>query len=346
MKYYIITNRVIIKNDSEHIDTTNDGASTNNLRFATFDSKIDDVNQYTLIPDKQVVANESYYFDILKTEDVGSERFFKELHADMLTAEGGDTLVYIHGFNVSWEEGINTLRDLETKIVNREDSKIKNLVLISWPSKASVLRYKSDYLDATITGVTIGRCFQMLCEFLHEAFTLNKSAEQQCAQNIHLLCHSMGNKVLEQMILKLMADGNRYHNVFEEVILAAADVDNNIFENPNAFNYLPNLCRRVHVYCNRNDMALKVSSKYENPFKRLGSDGPADLKLLPAHVYVVDCTGVVFKDASSLDDKLIQHGYFRAVEPVINDIYLVLQGVNDEDIQPRTKVSEIKYRLI
>jgi esterase/lipase superfamily enzyme len=100
------------------------------------------------------------------------------------------------------------------------------------------------------------------------------------------------------------------------------------------------------VYCNRNDLALKFSAKYENPMKRLGTDGPANLNVLPSHVYVIDCTDAAFNQDPSLQSRLIQHGYYSEVPEVAADISAVLSGENDEDIGNRTPITEIKFRLI
>jgi len=352
MKYYIVTNRNIITiNGTEQIDTTNDGACTDNLRFATFDSAQTDATKYVLIPDKDnAVAGSNkpvgtYYFNPAEPVKTGSEKFFGDLASDMSADTGGDLLILIHGFNVDWAGGIDDLRTVEGCFVKPNGSPIKHLLLFSWPSHASLLRYKSDFQDATTAGITLGRCFQLFSEFLTEAFGGQQAQLTACGNKIHLLCHSMGNHVLQNMFDKITADGNKYHNVFEEIVLAAADVDNNIFESSLSFNRLNNLCRRIHVYCNRNDLALKFSAKYENPMKRLGSDGPANMNLVPSHVYVIDCTDAAFKYDPSLQSRIIQHSYFTDVPEVSNDIYTILQGTADEKVTNRTAVSDIKYRL-
>jgi esterase/lipase superfamily enzyme len=357
MKYYIVTNREILTiNGQEQIDTTNDGSCTDNLRFAIFDSSNADPTAYDLIPDKtNTEPNQSpapgtppvtpYYHNADEPVKTGSEKFFTELANDMGNNNGGDLLVLIHGFNVDWASGIETLRSVESRFVKPDGSPIKHLLLFSWPSRASLLRYKSDTQDSITSGITLGRCFQLFSEFLMETFGGQQPIMPPCGNKIHLLCHSMGNRVLENILIKIMTDGNKYHDVFEEVILAASDVDNNIFENPNAFYFLNNLCRRMHVYCNRNDLALKFSAKYENPLKRLGTDGPSNLNIIPSHVYVIDCTDAAFNQDKSLQSRVIQHSYYDEVPEVSQDIYTILLGTDDEKVSNRTQVSAIKYRL-
>jgi esterase/lipase superfamily enzyme len=357
MKYYIVTNRQILTvAGKETVDTTNNGICSDSLRFAIFDSSNVDTNNYELIPDKvdptasqpNQSANSGdhpYYFNDAEPVKTGSERFFNELWGDMSADDGGDLLVFFHGFNCDWAGGISNLRDLERLFIAPPNSTIKHMVIFSWPSMASLFRYKSDFADASSSGVTIGRCFQLMCEFFSEAFGIDNKLVP-CSRKIHLLCHSMGNHVLEHMMDKIIADGNTYQDTFEEIILAAADADNNLFDNPNAFFYLNNLCRRIHVYSNRNDLVLKFSAKYENPMKRLGTDGPANLNSLPSHVYVIDCTDVVAKQDPQLQDKVVHHWYYKDVAEVSNDIFSVLQGIDDEKIANRTAVTAIKFRLI
>jgi len=344
MKYYIVTNRQILDNNGiEQIDITNSGVCIDNLRFATFDSLSSNPDSYVLLPDKSKIDSEPYYFNINEPVKKGSERFFTELTHEMQD-EGGDLLVLIHGFNVNWIEGINYLRSLEKIFINSKTSTIKHLVLISWPSRASILRYKLDTLDAVLCGTTIGRCFQLFYKFLNEAFT-GYPGLKPCRHKVHLLCHSMGTFVLENMLKTILSDGARYHHVFDEVILAAADVDNTIFEEPNPFYYLNKLSRRVHIYCNRNDLVLKYSAKYENLRTRLGTNGPANIDALPNRVYVVDCTDASFNRGPGLQGRLIQHAYYLDVPRVSADINAVLQGMEPDQIEHRTQINQVKYRL-
>ncbi|WP_147314012.1 alpha/beta hydrolase [Deminuibacter soli] len=358
MKYHIITNRrILVENGIEKIDTTNDGLPTDTLRFATFDSTSTDPQAYTLIPDKApsqpgaAVNNVNqydvqYYFNDNEPVKVGSEKFFLDLYHEMASPDGGDVLVMYHGFNCDWKCAIDNLRNLEKCFVGA-GSPIKHLVIFSWPSRGSVMRYKSDVLDAITSGVAIGRCFQLLCEFFYEAFNgLTARLPKPCNNKIHLLCHSMGNRVLENMLAKLISDGNKFSSIFEEIILASPDVDNICFEDPQPFSRLNSLGRRIHVYYNRNDLALTVSRKYENPLKRLGTDGPSSLNNLPSHIYIIDCTEVACQTDPSVNNTLVQHWYYDRVPKVYNDILSVLKGTNDEAIQAnRVKVSDIKYRL-
>jgi len=328
----------------EQIDITDSGACIDNLRFATFDSANTNSTSYVLIPDKVKLkaGGGKYYFNKKELVKKGSERFFIELSREM-NIEGGDLLVLIHGFNVNWTEGINYLRILEKNFIT-ESSSIKHLVLISWPSRASILGYKLDTLDAVTCGTTIGRCFQLFYKFLNEAFA-GYPQLKPCKHKVHLLCHSMGNFVLENMLKKILSDGSKYLPVFDEVILVAADVDDNIFEEPNTFYYLNTLCSRIHVYYNRNDLILKYSAKYENLRTRLGTDGPSNIDSLPDRVYLVDCTDASYNKGAGLQNRLVQHAYHLDVPRVISDMSAVLNGLEHDKIENRIQISPVKYKL-
>jgi esterase/lipase superfamily enzyme len=357
MNYYIVTNRQILLNGgSESIDTSDDGICTDNLRFAIFDSSQDNPDVYTLIPDKvepdatqpnqpAYSGTQPYYFNPAQPVKTGSEAFFNALYSEMAAPDGGDVLVFFHGFNCSWADAIADVRAQQSLFISPAGSPIKHMVLFSWPSMGSLLRYKSDAQDASTSGLAMGRCFQLMCEFFSDAFGNPANGMKPCGRKIHLLVHSMGNQVLQTMMEKLIADGNPYQDTFEEIILAAADADFDLFEDPLAFYQLNTMCRRVHIYTNRNDLVLKFSAKYENPKKRLGTDGPISITDLPSHVYVIDCTGAVAGRDPSLENKLLQHWYYKDVPEVSNDIYAVLLGADDELIANRVNVSPVKYRL-
>src|SRR5208282_1881438 len=141
----------------------------------------------------------------------------------------------------------------------------------------------------------------------------------------------------------------KYRNVkvFEEILLIAADIDNDCFQEvtPLSLYLLPSICRRIHIYCDREDKALLISELTKHPKKRLGVDGPLNNNIIPSHIYTVDATDVNQGD-NSLENELFHHWYYKDVKQVVADIDSVLHGVNDEDISGRIEADQgKKYRL-
>jgi esterase/lipase superfamily enzyme len=267
----------------------------------------------------------------------GSASFLDDLKSVM--KEGcADTLVFIHGYNVSFLEALDAGASLAAQI--KIDDKPLNVVVFSWPSEGTAVPYMSYYSDredARACGPALARTYLKLFDFL-----AGLDAKDYCGRSLHLLCHSMGNYVLRHGLQALIAkEPNRLVRFFTEIILAAPDEDDDAFELDSKLRPLPSLGRRVTVYHNENDRALLVSDKTKANPDRLGSDGPRMLDLLPKKVVIVDCGRV-----AGAGDELIQHSYFMNCPPVVSDIRETLLGHASDTIGNRESIrAERAYRL-
>ncbi|MGI8635381.1 MAG: alpha/beta hydrolase, partial [Segetibacter sp.] len=134
----------------------------------------------------------------------------------------------------------------------------------------------------------------------------------------------------------------------KEVILAASDVDWQIFEEPRSFNKLTEICQRVTAYYHTKDLALFISETTKNSYNRLGKFGFRDYHKIPAHIYSVDCSAI--KDQAGLQNKAVEHWYYTESLKAVNDITEVLKGVRIEDLINITRTAipsiPIQFRLI
>lgn len=357
MVHYFITNREV-RRDGQHEYINEDGSESagENLRCGIFESngfsKDRPIRNFiTLFPDsKEVVRTEeviaqppaTYHISDIKKKHqdlTGSTLLFTELYKAMSGQHGGDLLFFIHGFNNNLAEVLTCVCELEKKYVD-DRSPIKHIVFFTWPAMKKILRYRNDAKDAELSGYTLARCYLMLIDFFQAMFlkTPGSKAEplKPCGHNIHLLAHSMGNRVLEHMLIELYHQkGENLTALFKEVILAASDVDWQVFESPRAFYNLINICQRSTVYFHTGDVALLVSETTKNAYNRLGKYGFRDFHKVPSHVYSVDCSGV--SDQKGLGSKVISHAYYVESDNVAEDIVLVLQGVNAEDFVGLTR---------
>lgn len=268
----------------------------------------------------------------------GSGGFLEDLRVAM--KEGcTDTLLYIHGFNVTFREALQAGAVLASQV--SIGSKPLNVVVFSWPSDGTAvpfMSYYSDREDARTCGAAVARAYLKLFDFL-----VTLDSEDYCNRSLHLLAHSMGNYVLRNGLQALIAkDPRRLVRVFNEIILAAPDEDDDAFERDDKLRLLPSLGRRVTVYHNRRDRALLVSDKTKANPDRLGSDGPRMLDLLPKKVVIVDCSRV----APSGGDKRIEHSYYINCPPVTRDLLSTLLGELEDSIGNRDTIrAERAYRI-
>jgi esterase/lipase superfamily enzyme len=262
-----------------------------------------------------------------------------------------DTVIFIHGFNVTFRAALTSAAQLHQKLTTNDPGDnappLKlNVCLFSWPSdgallltdvnSANVIAYKNDRLDAKASGAAFARGFLKVADFINQI-------ETRCQQRLHLIAHSMGNYVLRHALQEVKNQvGNQVPRLFDQVLMMAADEDDDGFDLDYKLLPLPRITRRTSVYFNRNDLALWASDHLKGNPTRLGTDGPIQPRQLPRNVYPIDCTNVVsrFADPS-------EHGYYLNVDRVVTDMRLVLRNLMPDEIPGRKYIANSnRYRLL
>jgi len=265
----------------------------------------------------------------------GSEALFGELRKSMKT-EQKDTLIFIHGFNVTFKEAVASAAKMGDCYARLSGNNYRpNIFVFSWPSDGMMTSYRNDRSDAEATGYAFSRGLMKLAEFLHEG-----KPNKVCNQKIHLIAHSMGNYVLRYALQQAakIANGKSLSRIFDEIILTAADEDSDAFEFDYKLARLPDLGQRITVYFNSGDLALVVSDFTKGNSDRLGHDGPNKPHEVSAKVVLVDASSVVWG--------VSEHSYHQDNDAVARDIVSVLQGESSEKIQPRDYVPHAnKFKL-
>ena len=214
-----------------------------------------------------------------------------------------DLVVFIHGFNVDWFEAVASAMALEL-MLNRhsqdnDDLKDTSVFLFSWPSNGAMVKsraYLSDRNDARDSSVAVARGFLKLRDFLmtlrpkHHDPTIN-----ECGQQLHLLCHSMGNFVLQNALVSLdkLNNQKRRPQLFQHIFMCAPDVDDDIFEDKKHMVNLHQLAKHVTVYYNNGDLAMYISDYTKGNTDRLGHNGTARPLQLHHKISQVNCSDIV-----------------------------------------------------
>lgn len=260
---------------------------------------------------------------------LGSKAMFADLWQDMQNST--DVLIYIHGFNVSWCDAVGSALALQLMLQNapnRDATQKLQVVLFSWPSDGLALpwvSYKSDRSEATGSGAAVGRGFLKLRDFLADLRDRAKKGGQTlCGQDIHLLCHSMGNYLLQSALSRVVdfTPGNSLPRIFEHVFLCAPDVDDNALEAGQPLEKIDQIARYVSLYHNRQDTAMVISDYSKGNPERLGGAGAAHPALLHNKVHQIDCTPVVHG--------VVEHSYYLAGK-VVADIRASIDGWEQGD---------------
>lgn len=271
----------------------------------------------------------------LSKQKLGSEQVFDMVRKDMI-ARRADLLLYIHGFDFTFRDAI--LRAAEVA----EFYALRPMVMFvfTWPgdgSKLPLLAYASDRDDAKASGAALGRGMQKLAHYLR-----GTSPQDYCGQNMHLMAHSMGNYATRHAVQAVAASaGSNIRRLFDQVLLMAADEDDDALELDFKLLPLARMCKRLNVYINPDDLALVVSDTTKGNPDRLGAGGPHNSWAVPDKVSVINVQKVVqFKK-----DKT-GHQYYRLNEKVRADVLSVLAGQESGEIQGRVFSSEKRQYLL
>lgn len=296
---------------------------------------------------------------------LGSRTIFDALRQSMAD-NGRPTIVFIHGFSNSFQDAIERAGWISTFYAAGGFK--ADIFVFTWPSRGSVLGnvplpyvdYEHDRGTAAASGPAVGRTFRILYDFVD-----NLSRDQWCNQELHLLCHSMGCYVLRnglQAWLKLpdpadaalgapvrsltyvdraVRDPIMVRKTFDQIVLAAADEDDDAFDDPNKLGMLPRLGNAVSVYHTRKDWVLNtLSSKTKFNGPRLGTNGPDNMSAISDKVSAIDVSEVF-----DYGEDIEGHQYYRKIPAIRDDIVAVLSGKRPIDIPGRLALSAGRWLL-
>lgn len=235
---------------------------------------------------------------ISELSKLGERQFFDTLGSDA-TAE--DVLVYIHGFNVPFEEAIRRGAQIAFDFGFPGE-----VVAFSWPSDGSLVGYNADREDAYWS-----------VKYAEEFFRKLRAGTGK--KRLHVVAHSMGSQVLLQS-LRLIAYRNAAEPLFETVILAAPDFDAGLFSEQIAAEIRP-LSANWVIYTSEKDGALNISSTI-NAVERLGTP----LTVIDGY-QIIDATKIEVTPWNVPEF----HSYYATKTKVITDMIAVLKGETPEE---------------
>lgn len=308
-----------------------------NLRFGMAEVSGDKLDKYDLyIAPERLTVDYERKIKGGAGSVLGSKNVFNRVRDKMLQHQR-DTVVFVHGYNVSFREALTSAARLKRNFSTAEGGPGVNVVAFSWPSDGSMMpyiAYGNDRQDAAASGPAFARGLLKLADFLR-----GSTPEEACEHKIHLVAHSMGNYVLRHTVQEyIRQSAGRPVRLFDQVFLMAADEDDDAFEKDYKFLPLPSLAKRVNVYFNNEDRAMAVSDKTKGNPDRLGDDGPRVPRGIPGKVSLIDVTPVV--------DGIVEHSYFLDSPRVVEDMIKVLSGTASKAISGRDYDQETnRYRL-
>lgn len=206
-------------------------------------------------------------------------------------------VVFVHGYNTSFDYALFRAAQMAY------DLKFDGASFVySWPSGGGVMSYNYDRESSE-------QAEPYLREFIELVI------KDSGAQSVSVIAHSMGNMPLLRVLQALgpsLPPGVRLN----QIILAAPDVDRNLFENLAA--NLKSYGRGVTLYCSNNDLAMTAARKVAGGIPRAG-DVPPDGPIVLAGIDTIDVS------QTSTEYLTLNHSTYAEKGALLNDIALLLQ---------------------
>ena len=247
----------------------------------------------------QAPENAEKHFTLQKvSEHKDKDEFYASLNGQLAGSADGASLLFIHGYNVSFEDAVFRTAQLAVDLKFRGAP-----ISFSWPSYADPVKYTFDEQNAEVS-------IPALRELLEDLAT------RSGAKRIHIVAHSMGNRVLAGA-LRSMSPEARVKNkaLIREIVLAAPDIDSRVFQSQ-VLPHIQDNTQHCTLYASSRDRALMMSRYFHN-YQRLGETEPQ----------LIVASGMDTIDASMVDTSLLGHSYIGDVQSIVSDLHeLVVVG--------------------
>lgn len=241
------------------------------------------------------------------------------LSAQLKESNEKSALIFIHGFNVSFDEAARRTGQIAW------DIPFKGVTgFYSWPSNGKTKSYLKDIERADASA-------PRLEEFIEAILDTGVT-------ELHIMAHSMGNRVMTAALNNL---GDKEElaqklKLIRQIILAAPDIDQAVFRDT----ILPkfqNVGASRTIYASTRDKALWGSEIIREGMPRLGDAGES--------LFIEN--GIDTIDASVIKTDTLNHSYvFESKETLTDLFYLLNQGL--EPVKRRLRLTlkgQLKYWL-
>ena len=194
-------------------------------------------------------------------------------------------LIFVHGYNNRFSDAVFRA----AQVVHDSDADVTP-VLFTWPSRGSLLAYGYDRESANLSRDAFERLLDML-------------VRDPAVSEVDILAHSMGNWLVVETLRQMAIRDRRIPEKIDDVMLAAPDVDVDVFANEIADMGDPH--PKFTLFASRDDKARALSRWIWGSDARLGAIDPKAepyrSELAAEHVNVFDLTDIKSEDAVNHD---------------------------------------------
>jgi len=208
-----------------------------------------------------------------------------------------DVLLYVHGFNTTFEAAVLDGARISDGIRFRGDT-----MVFSWPSKAKLLDYAYDRESATWSRDGLEQVLEGLMA-------------SPGVRRIHIVAHSVGTMLTLEALRQVYAqNGGMVTDRIGAVVFASPDIDMDVFSS--SVTRIGAISSNVTVVAATNDRALAVSGWLAGGVTRVGAAEKAKLEALGLRVI----------DASAEGWGIINHDLFLSNAQIRQVIRRAIDG--------------------
>ena len=234
-------------------------------------------------------ADPRKHITLRQTWKYSENTFLDEVANSVAKSSTKDAFIFVHGYNVSFGDAARRTAQIAFDL-----SFIGAPIFYSWPSNGSIADYIRDETNVAWSAPHFQKFLGLIFERIG-------------AERIHVIAHSMGNRLVCEAVKALSYDpANRIK--LNHLVLAAPDIDADTFRELALS--LENVSGRITLYESSKDKALMAS-------KRLHGNTRAGEPFLIV-------PGVDAIDASAVDTNFLGHSYFSDSYPLLSDIHSIL----------------------
>ena len=203
-------------------------------------------------------------------------------------------LIFVHGFNNRYEEAVYRF----AQVVHDSHADVAP-ILFTWPSRANVLDYAYDRESTNYSRTQLEE-------------VLRRAAQDPSVGDVTIMAHSMGSWLVTEALRQMAIRDGRVAPKIRNVILAAPDLDIDVFRRQSQELGLSR--PKLTLFVSQDDQALGVSRLIGGDVDRLGQINPATepyrSELEKAGVTVLDLTALKGGDP-------LNHGKFAESPEVV-----------------------------
>ncbi|WP_189495707.1 alpha/beta hydrolase [Algimonas arctica] len=241
-----------------------------------------------------------------------ARRIFRDrLTQELLSRETGKVVLYVHGFNTSFEHGVFDL--LELTAASGWDGVP---ILYSWPTGSNnILSYFADTQDGAFS-------------VYHLKETLRIIAATEAVDDVTIIAHSHGASIattaLRELLIETRGSGLSMRDTYRisTLVLAAPDIDIGVMEQRLVAEEFGLGFKQINVYLNSDDNALGFAAKLLGA-PRFGAMTPDEMSPESKAVFrsVKSVHFIIVTDAVGK----ARHSHFRLHPGVLADIAITIR---------------------